>query len=129
MHKGATTDEPHGTSRQGHGRQSKAGVPIEKENIPFVDSDHEDDCFDDGGDRLAAAISSRSTVDQEYDIMTESQENLARAYITGRNAAGPSLAERRMQEKLTVSIDTSSNDGWAAVLENKLTETNYYFHP
>nr|XP_040225041.2 myogenesis-regulating glycosidase isoform X1 [Anopheles coluzzii]XP_040225042.2 myogenesis-regulating glycosidase isoform X1 [Anopheles coluzzii]XP_040225043.2 myogenesis-regulating glycosidase isoform X1 [Anopheles coluzzii]XP_040225044.2 myogenesis-regulating glycosidase isoform X1 [Anopheles coluzzii]XP_040225045.2 myogenesis-regulating glycosidase isoform X1 [Anopheles coluzzii]XP_049461997.1 myogenesis-regulating glycosidase isoform X1 [Anopheles coluzzii] len=111
MHKGATTDEPHGTSRQGHGRQSKAGVPIEKENIPFVDSDHEDECFDDGGDRLAAAISSRSTVDQEYDIMTESQENLARAYITGRNAAGPSLAERRMQEKLTVSIDTSSNDG------------------
>uniref|UniRef100_A0A182NR22 Glycoside hydrolase family 31 N-terminal domain-containing protein n=1 Tax=Anopheles dirus TaxID=7168 RepID=A0A182NR22_9DIPT len=109
MHKGATTDRPRGTARrQGHGHTStRPGVPIEKENIPFVDSDHDDQWVGDG--HLTAAISSRSTVDQDDDTMTESQENLARAYATRH--VGPSLAERRMQEKLTVSIEFNSADG------------------
>uniref|UniRef100_A0A182MJV1 Glycoside hydrolase family 31 N-terminal domain-containing protein n=1 Tax=Anopheles culicifacies TaxID=139723 RepID=A0A182MJV1_9DIPT len=103
MHKGATANgQQHGASRQGYG---KTGGPIEKENIPFVDSDHEDDRF--ASSSVPAPISRISTVDQENDTMTESQENLARAYAARHQ---PSLAERRMQEKLTVSIDNSINE-------------------
>uniref|UniRef100_A0A182Q2S0 Glycoside hydrolase family 31 N-terminal domain-containing protein n=1 Tax=Anopheles farauti TaxID=69004 RepID=A0A182Q2S0_9DIPT len=110
MHKGATTDRSRGTVRQqGHGPTGGSGVLSGKENIPFVDSDHDDESASVDGGHLTAAISSRSTVDQEDDTMTESQENLAQAYAA--RFAGPSLAERRMQEKLTVSIESNSNDG------------------
>ncbi|XP_053661480.1 myogenesis-regulating glycosidase isoform X1 [Anopheles marshallii] len=108
MHKGAGANGQHGTVREGYGKPHRAGGPIEKENIPFVDSDHEDDCFGSSSPATAAIGSSISTVDQENDTMTESQENLARAYVTRHQ---PSLAERRMQGKLTVSIDNISDEG------------------
>ncbi|XP_058061827.1 SITS-binding protein isoform X1 [Anopheles bellator] len=42
--------------------------------------------------------------------MTESQENLALAFVNRGLGGGPSLAERRMQSKLTVSIENNAPD-------------------
>lgn len=69
----------------------------EGDKIPFVDSEDEDDNDD------ARGTSSGNASDNEDDTMTESQENLAMAYINRYRV--PSLAERRNQEKLTVTIE------------------------
>lgn len=69
----------------------------EGDKIPFVDSEDEDDNDDAKGD------SSGNASGNEDDTMTESQENLAMAYVNRYRM--PSLAERRNQEKLTVTIE------------------------
>lgn len=69
------------------------------DKIPFVDSEDEDDNDD------ARGNSSDNTSENEDDIMTESQENLAMAYVNRFRMPSPSLAERRNQEKLTVTIE------------------------
>ncbi|XP_062563170.1 myogenesis-regulating glycosidase isoform X2 [Armigeres subalbatus] len=72
----------------------------EGDKIPFVDSEDEDDV---DRDDHSSEGSSGNASDDEDDIMTESQENLAMAYVNRYKA--PSLSERRNQEKLTVSIE------------------------
>lgn len=81
---------------------------IVEEKIPFVDSDHGDEWLEAVDRSSTAATSSNRSVAAEDDMMTESQENLARAFVSRGGAAGPSLAERRMQGKLTVSIENNT---------------------
>lgn len=75
----------------------------EGDKIPFVDSEDEDDDDRDRGDAQSNKGSSGNASDDEDDIMTESQENLALAYVNRYKM--PSLSERRNQEKLTVTIE------------------------
>ncbi|XP_050087053.1 myogenesis-regulating glycosidase isoform X1 [Anopheles aquasalis] len=79
-----------------------------EEKIPFVDSDHDDEWLEAVDRSSTAATSSNRSVADEDDMMTESQENLARAFVSRGGASGPSLAERRMQGKLTVSIENNT---------------------
>lgn len=99
MNNGPTKVGQHVTSEED--QQAKRTRPIEGEMIPYVDSDYENDHA--GYDRSSATISSSSMGGHEDDTMTESQEDLALAYVH-RNA-GPTLSERRMQDKLIVFID------------------------
>ncbi|XP_039438826.1 uncharacterized protein LOC120420000 [Culex pipiens pallens] len=83
------------------------------DKIPFVDSaDEEEGSFGGsaaGGSRgtIGNGDSSGNSSDTEDgdsdDVMTESQENLALAYVNRYRM--PSLAERRNQDKLTVTIE------------------------
>lgn len=86
------------------------------DKIPFVDSaDEEEDTGKTFGGSAAAGSrgtigngdSSGNSSDSEDgdsdDVMTESQENLALAYVNRYRM--PSLAERRNQDKLTVTIE------------------------
>nr|XP_029726765.1 myogenesis-regulating glycosidase-like isoform X2 [Aedes albopictus] len=74
----------------------------EGDKIPFVDSEDEDE-DDDRDDHSNRGSSGGNASDDEDDIMTESQENLAMAYVNRYKM--PSLSERRNQEKLTVTIE------------------------
>ncbi|XP_053693350.1 myogenesis-regulating glycosidase [Sabethes cyaneus] len=89
---------------------------LEGDKIPFVDSEDEStgDSTDGGGnepldeDRTGGTSGNASDCeDDEDDVMTESQENLAMAYVNRYRM--PSLAERRNQGKLTVTIENERN--------------------
>ncbi|XP_053670706.1 myogenesis-regulating glycosidase [Anopheles nili] len=95
-------------------------VPNE-EIIPFVDSYHVHDRVRDR--QMTAEINSKSSVYQEDDTMTESQENLALAYVN-RNIES-TLAERRMQQKLTVSIRNISNRDLIEEAKDKATDLSF----
>uniref|UniRef100_A0A8D8PBP7 (northern house mosquito) hypothetical protein n=1 Tax=Culex pipiens TaxID=7175 RepID=A0A8D8PBP7_CULPI len=76
------------------------------DKIPFVDSADEEEDSSAGGSRgtIGNGDSSGNSSDSEDgDVMTESQENLALAYVNRYRM--PSLAERRNQDKLTVTIE------------------------
>uniref|UniRef100_A0A182IKR9 Glycoside hydrolase family 31 N-terminal domain-containing protein n=1 Tax=Anopheles atroparvus TaxID=41427 RepID=A0A182IKR9_ANOAO len=107
MHNGASSARQHGTSLQQDDEEEGKCGSIEEEYIPFVDSDHEDDCGGDG--RSTEAMNSSSRVGHEDDTMTESQENLGRAYIH-RNAS-TTLVEQRMQDEWTVPLGANVYDG------------------
>ncbi|XP_058455763.1 myogenesis-regulating glycosidase isoform X1 [Malaya genurostris] len=88
----------------------------EGDKIPYLDSadedsedddddDDDEDDDDDVGD--GGGGTSGNASDSEDDVMTESQENLAMAYVNRYRM--PSLAERRNQEKLTVTIENERN--------------------
>lgn len=90
---------------------------LEGDKIPFVDSADESDDgsgADGGGGELVDEDKAGGTSgnasdceDDEDDVMTESQENLAMAYVNRYRM--PSLAERRNQGKLTVTIENERN--------------------